>query len=166
MELFNGLGFELMTESDVESLTPIMKRAFDEDTKRHLGKDSGGPPGYDNGDFIQKWYFKGKTKPHKVTKDGALIGAICVWIYEGGENYLGNMFVDPLCQDKGLGVIIWNYIEQKYPETKRWRTDTPGFSRRNHNFYVNKCGFKIIKIENPKDEIEEISYILEKEVSK
>ena len=162
-EIFNGLGFEIMTEHDVNALAPIMKRAFDEDTKRHLGKDSGGPPGYDNGDFIREWYFQDKAKSYKVTKDGVLIGAICVFISENNANYLGNIFIDPLCQDKGLGLIVWHYIEQKYPETKKWSTETPGFSKRNHHFYVNKCGFKITKIKNPKDG-DEISYFMVKEM--
>ena len=48
-------------------------------------------------------------------------------------------------------LIIWNYIEQKYPQTKKWITDTPGFSYRNHHFYVNKCGFKIFHINDPKN---------------
>ena len=48
-------------------------------------------------------------------------------------------------------------------ETKIWRTETPGFSKRNHNFYVNKCGFKIIRIDNPGDFMKE-SYFMEKEM--
>ncbi|GAA0071155.1 hypothetical protein UT300003_26790 [Clostridium sardiniense] len=58
---------------------------------------------------------------------------------------------------------MWKYIESKYPNTKKWTTETPGFSKRNHNFYVNKCGFKIVKILNPHDlHIE--TYVLEKEI--
>jgi len=59
--------------------------------------------------------------------------------------------------------MIWKYIEQKYPNTKIWRTDTPGFSTRNHYFYVNKCGFKIYKINDPKDR-KSSSYLLEKKM--
>jgi hypothetical protein len=44
-----------------------------------------------------------------------------------------------------------------------WRTETPGFSKRNHYFYVNKCGFEIIKIENLKDKYDAM-YILEKQM--
>ena len=42
---------------------------------------------------------------------------------------------------------------------------TPIFSRRNHNFYVNKCGFHVVRIEKPKD-LEEGSFILEKKIWK
>ncbi len=161
MEVYNGLCFEKIVQDDVAALTEVMKRAFDEDTKRHLGEECGGPPGYDNGDFIRKWYFHSGAEAYKVSKDGRLIGGINVFIRSNNENALGNMFVDPLCQDKGIGTLIWKFIENKFPQTKKWRTDTPGFSKRNHNFYVNKCGFKVIRIENPKDKYEE-SYVLEK----
>jgi len=33
-----------------------MKKAFDEDARIHLGVETGGSEGYDNGDFIRKWY--------------------------------------------------------------------------------------------------------------
>jgi hypothetical protein len=161
MDIFNGIGFEIVTERDVEELTPIMKRAFDEDTQSHLGEKAGGPLGYDNGEFIRKHYLNSKATAYKAYKDNKLIGAVNVFINKNNENYLGNMFVDPLCQDKGIGLIIWRFIERKYPNTIKWRTDTPGFSKRNHHFYVNKCGFKIVKITNPKDKYEE-AYILEK----
>lgn len=163
MDIYKGLVFERMTEYDIDDLTIIMKRAFDEDAQRHLGEGIGGPPGYDNGDFIRQWYLHSNADVYKISKDGKLIGGINVFINKNNENFLGNMFVDPLCQDKGIGTIIWKFIEQKYPHTKLWRTETPGFSKRNHNFYINKCEFKVIRIDNPRDKYEE-SYILEKEM--
>jgi hypothetical protein len=38
-----------MVESDIPAVTYVMKRAFDDDTQKHLGKEVGGPPGYDDG---------------------------------------------------------------------------------------------------------------------
>lgn len=163
MENFNGFVFEKITEEDVAELTKVMKRAFDEDTKRHLGEEAGGPPGYDNGDFLRQWYLHESADAYKISKDGTLIGGFNVFVNDSNENFLGNMFVDPLYQDKGCGTIIWSFVEQKYPQTKMWRTETPGFSKRNHNFYINKCGFKVVRIDNPKDKNEE-NYILEKEM--
>lgn len=163
MDRFQEIEFEKVTQDDVSNMTEVMKRAFDEDTRRHLGEESGGPPGYDNGDFIKKWYLNSGAEAFKVLKDGVIIGGFNVFINKNNENFLGNIFLDPLYQDKGYGTMIWKYIEQKYPDTKKWITDTPGFSKRNHNFYVNKCGFKVVKIDNPKDKYEE-SYNLEKEM--
>ena len=163
MEIYSGLGFEKVSESDVQAMTVIMKRAFDADTQMHLGCDAGGPEGYDNGEFIRKWYLKDGVDAYKITKDGKLIGGINVFINDNNENYLGNVFIDPLLADGGIGTTVWKFIEQKYPETKAWRTDTPSFQKRNHNFYVNKCGFKIVKIKNPRDEFPD--FIMEKIMS-
>lgn len=163
MEVYGGLQFNIFNEVDVDVLTPIMKRAFDEDTQRHLNQPTGGPDGYDNGDFLRKYALNPASQAYKVSKDSKPIGAVIVWIKENNVNFLGNIFLDPEFQDKGLGLIIWEFIESKYSATVKWYTDTPGFSRRNHNFYVNKCGFKVVKIKNPRDKYNE-TYILEKQM--
>ncbi|MBP7175531.1 MAG: GNAT family N-acetyltransferase [Thermoclostridium sp.] len=161
MDQYNGLTFTAFDKSDVEILTPIMKRAFDEDSRRHLNEPTGGPDGYDNGDFLRKYALNKKSDAYKVSWNGKPVGAVIVWINKDNINYLGNIFIDPDLQDKGFGKKVWGYIENKYPDTIIWRTETPGFSKRNHHFYVNKCGFKIVRIVNPKDKYEE-SYQMEK----
>ena len=156
-----NLKYERITKADVEEMTPIMKRAFDEDSMRHLG-EAGGPPGYDNGEFIRKWYLSSGADAYKILLDGKIVGGFNIFTNEK-TRFLGNIFLDTDCQDKGIGSLVWKHIEEQYPDTKKWCTDTPGFSKRNHNFYVNKCGFKITRIENPKDD-RESSYIFEKEM--
>lgn len=79
------------------------------------------------------------------------------------QNFLGNIFIDPVEENKGIGKIVWDFIGQAFPNTKVWRTETPIFSHRNHHFYINKCGFHVVKIENPKD-IEKGNFILEKKM--
>lgn len=44
-----------LEESHIDTLTKIMERAFDEDTRIHIGEEKGGPDGYNNGDFLRKW---------------------------------------------------------------------------------------------------------------
>ena len=161
MEQYKGLTFTAFDKSDVEILTPIMKRAFDEDSRRHLNEPTGGPDGYDNGDFLRKYALSRKSDAYKVSWNGKPVGAVIVWINKNNINYIGNIFIDPDLQDKGFGKKVWEFIENKYPDTAIWRTETPGFSKRNHHFYVNKCGFKIVRIVNPKDKHEE-GYQMEK----
>lgn len=153
MKEYKGLQFDQLKESDVEILTSVMKRAFDEDTRIHLGRESGGPPGYDNGDFIRHWAIEDKSStPYKILKNGKVIGSVMVWINdETKENFLGSIFIDPSDENKGVGKTVWEFIEHEYPDTKIWRTETPIFSHRNHHFYVNKCGFHIVKIVNPRE---------------
>lgn len=148
---------------DIVELAAIMKRAFDEDTRIHLGKDAGGPPGYDDGSFLREWGMNPNASSFKILDNGNLIGGTILWINSNKENFLGTIFLDTSSEDKGIGTKVWKKIEEMYPDTIAWNTETPIFSRRNHNFYINKCGFHCIKIKNPKD-IEEGSFILRKEM--
>ncbi len=150
-----------MGEKDIPALTVIMKNAFDYDTRIHLGKKEGGPPGYDDGSFLRKWGLHPAATSYCIYLDKKLAGGIILWISQNKENRLGNIFIDPAYENKGIGTRIWQRIEQLYPDTKIWYTETPIFSHRNHNFYINKCGFHVIKIENPKNP-EEGSFVLQK----
>jgi len=164
MENFGGLGFRKFEKSDLDLFTQMFKKAFDNDSQIHLGID-GGPEGYENGDFLKKWYLHEDVTSYAIYKDNIPIGGIALWIKESNENFLGNIFIDSDFQDNGFGLIIWRYIEQKYPETKIWKSETPGFSLRNHYFYMNKCGFKISHINNPRNKTKSI-LCLEKVMSK
>lgn len=64
------------------------------------------------------------------------------------HNSVDLLYVYPDCHSKGIGHDIWKGIEEKYPKTKVWELVTPYFEKRNINFYVNKCGFKIVEFYN------------------
>jgi len=139
------LSFLIMTESDIPSVTPVMKRAFDDDAQKHLGKESGGPPGYDNGDFFREWLLPhDESVGFKILAGEEIIGGIIVWILPDGHNILGTVFVDPEYQDQGVGQRTWQFIERTYPETISWRLGTPAWATKNHYFY-EKCGFVIVE---------------------
>jgi GNAT superfamily N-acetyltransferase len=138
------ISFQLMADSDIPDLARVMKRAFDDDAQKHLGQESGGPPGYDNGDFFREWLLPYQESiGYKILRGGILIGGIIVWILPDGHNILGTIFVDPDYQDQGVGQRTWQYIERTYPETLSWRLGTPAWAIKNHHFY-KKCGFMIV----------------------
>lgn len=152
--------YEEFTEADIPELTKVMRRAFDDDAQKHLDEERGGPPGYDNGDFFRKWLFGyDESIGYKIMADGKAIGAFIVWIFDHGKNSLGNIFVDPDFQDKGIGTQAWQFIEATYPQAKSWRLDTPSWATKNHHFYEKKCGFSKI---DTKDEL----FIYYKDVGK
>ncbi len=164
MREYKGLLLEPLREENIDELTGVMTRAFDEDSRIHLGKDKGGPEGYDNGEFLRKWGLNRNSTAYSISMEGKRIGGLILWINPKTKvNSLGCIFVDTELQNRGIGRTIWEFVEKEYPDTKKWCTETPGFSRRNHNFYVNKLGFHVIRIENPMD-VEESSFILEKEM--
>lgn len=158
------LTFEPLTEEMIPTLAPIMKRAFDEDARIHLGEDDGGPPGYDDGSLLRKNISSPNATAFQISLDGVPAGGFILFLdHPAKRGYLGVIFLDPACENRGLGTRVWNWVESKYPDIAVWELDTPAFSRRNHNFYVNKCGFHIVRIENPRDEREGM-YCLRKEI--
>ena len=157
------LSFQTMEEIDIPALTPVMKRAFDDDAQKHLGKESGGPPGYDNGDFFRTWLLPyQESVGYKVISGEIVIGGIIVWILPEGNNILGTIFVDPEYQDLGVGWNTWQFIEETYLNTKSWRLGTPVWATKNHHFY-RKCGFERVD-SDPLIPPEEDSVIYRKEI--
>ena len=135
------LEWSKMVEADIPALTVVMKRAFDDDAQKHLGQESGGPPGYDDGDFFRTWLLPyEESVGYTIMSGDHLIGGIIVWILPEGNNILGTIFVDPDYQDIGVGKQTWKFIEETYPETKSWRLATPTWATKNHHYY-KKCGF-------------------------
>lgn len=159
---YDGLTFGPLTEADIEELKQIMTRAFNEDARIHLNEPTGGPEGYDDGTFLRKYAFDERTTSYKIAMDGKTVGSVILWINQETKiHYLGNIFIDTNIQNKGIGLRIWRFIEQEYPDAIKWCTDTPAFSSRNHHFYVNKCGFHVVRIEHPMDRYKG-SFVLEK----
>jgi len=85
-------------------------------------------------------------------QDEKMVGGAVLIINEDNNNILTLLFVDPTYFDKGIGYQAWLEIENRYPQTKSWTTETPTFLKKNVTFYVNKCGFHIIRVKDPKND--------------
>jgi ribosomal protein S18 acetylase RimI-like enzyme len=155
------LQFVEATSDDIPELTKVMTRAFDDDSKRHLGKPKGGPDGYDNGDFFSKWMISYKESVgYKILLGGRLVGGLIVWVFKHGKNNLGTIFVDPDYQDQGIGSQAMQFIFTTYQDSKSWTLETPSWALKNHHFY-EKSGFKKIR-ERPTDDHEGASFVYQK----
>lgn len=65
-----------------------------------------------------------------------------------GANMLEKLFILPCEQGKGYGYRAWLEIERSYPCKAGWTLRTPTCLINNVCFYVNKCGFSIIRVED------------------
>ncbi|MHA2245321.1 MAG: GNAT family N-acetyltransferase [Candidatus Hodarchaeales archaeon] len=140
-----NLSFKIAAEKDIPELTEIMTRTFDDDSQEFLGEPKGGPDGYDNGEFFQRWMIEEEASTgYKILLNDKVIGAFIVFIYESRKNVLGTMFIDPEYQNMGVGTRTWQFIEITYPDAN-WALDTPSWATRNHHFYTKKCGFKKVR---------------------
>ncbi len=152
---FEQLTFTPMVKKDIPLLTPIMKRCFDNDSQLFFQKTAGGPPGYDDGSFLEKWGFNPEATSYRIDLRGTPIGAIILFIHEEqGSGYLGNIFIDTDLSGNGYGSTTWRFVEHMYPKVKTWYAETPAVSYRNHCFYTNKCGFHIVGVEGGRDRFE------------
>ena len=140
-----------IVEEDIPGLTRAMSRAFDDDARKYLGRDKGGPKGYDNGDFFRKWLFSyDECEGYKIVANGEIVGGTLVWLAKDNNNIWGNVFVDPAWQNKGVGTRAWEFIERCYPAARSWTLNTPGYATGNHKFY-EKLGFERIREEDTTD---------------
>lgn len=128
---------------DIPSLTPIMKAAFDEDTRMHTELLADGPAGYDTGELLERLLKKENSISRVISCDGRVIGEYTI-IKDGGSFTLDLFFLDPEYASRGIGTIVWNHIEQSYPEAGSWYLETPSYSTRNRHFY-EKCGFRAVR---------------------
>jgi len=126
-------------DEDSAELTRVMTRAFDDDAKRHLGEEKGGPDGYDDGSFIARWAFHKDARCYVARLGHAIAGAIIV--FPGAErSVLGCIFVDPVLQRRGIGEALWRHASALHP-SRCWKLETPSWALSNHSFYEGRLGF-------------------------
>lgn len=134
-----NLDISLIREEDADELTRVMTRAFDDDARRHLGEEKGGPPGYDDGSFIARWAFHKDVRSYVARLGQAIVGATFVFP-DPEKAILGCIFVDPAWQRKGIGETLWHHVSTLHP-SRRWKLETPSWALSNHVFYEGRLGF-------------------------
>jgi len=138
------LQFKRMTKDDIPELTEIMTRTFDDDAQTFLGEESGGPPGYNTGEFLRKYAFEEGGLGWTIFADDKKVGAFIIFITPENDHWLGNIFIDPNYQNHQIGTRTWDFIEKTYSNARNWYLETPTWATRNHHFY-EKLGFVRIK---------------------
>ena len=88
-----------------------------------------------------------KGTAYRIVLDGRNVGGAIVSV-SGDRGDLQILFVSPKEHSKGIGYQTWCVIEKMYPQVRVWGTCTPYFEKRNIHFYVNRCGFHIIRFSN------------------
>ena len=89
------------------------------------------------------------AEAYRIFLDGEKVGGAVISVDKAflrGELEL--LFVNPEVHSKGIGYAAWCLIEKMHPEIIVWETCTPYFEKRNIHFYVNRCGFHIVKFWN------------------
>ena len=130
---------ESATLGDVEKLTEIQTRTFDDDNKwKPSGCSLEGPPGYDSVDWNAGWIVR--TPYYRIVFDGQIVGGLIVFDLGEGCYELGRIWVDPDFQNRGIGQHAVRLVFETFPEATRWTVGTPSWAVRNQHFY-EKVGF-------------------------
>ena len=86
------------------------------------------------------------AETYRIVARGEVAGGVVLRIDRAkrrGE--LALLFVSPRLHSLGIGQAAWRAVERLQPEVRVWETSTPYFEKRNIHFYVNRCGFHIVK---------------------
>jgi hypothetical protein len=126
---------------DYEELTKVMTSAFNEDTSMHTELKEDGPTGYNDGSLIKLLNEHENFESKKIIYNNTTVGAYTVGIKPNNEYSLEMLFIDPKYRESHLGSIVWKAIEDSFVDAKKWTVETPCYSKRNHHFYTEKCGF-------------------------
>lgn len=127
MEVYKGLCFTPFEERDVEILTPIMKKAFDEDTRIHLNEPSGGPDGYDNGEFLRKYALHKDSQAYKISWNNKPVGAVIVWINKNKTISSETSLSIRSCRVRASEKRSGNSLRTNIPTQRYGEQKLPGF---------------------------------------
>lgn len=126
--------FETATLADAEELMQLHAEAFAQD-QLDYGQ---GPAGH----HYLPWHQDVMVKQHyfKMMVAGQWVGGMVVEDKGQGHYFLNTLFIAPAMQGHGYGQRAMMFLEQAFPQAKRWSLFTPHKSYRNHRFY-EKLGY-------------------------
>ncbi|MHB8064529.1 MAG: GNAT family N-acetyltransferase [Ruminiclostridium sp.] len=145
----------LAEETDAKELRDIVLRAFNDDYVLYGSI----PPHFDSIEFHRSNIKSGMY--YKITYENKNIGGIKLFDLGDGHFNLGTIYIDPDYQNMKIGTKAIKFIEELYPNVKKWSLDTPYKSFRNHYLY-EKLGYVKVGEERPEQDKEFYLYLYEK----
>ena len=141
-----NISLQIVTATDTEQFKHDMQAAFQKGAEEAFGSITEEilPESHINASLSRPGSIA-----YKAMLNGEMIGGAIVQINpDTHHNHLDFLYVKHGTQSRGVGLAIWNAIEQMHPDTLVWETGTPYFEKRNIHFYVNRCGFHIVEFYN------------------
>ena len=97
-----------------------------------------------------------------ICDDDTFVGGAIVEDQGENEMDIALFFLIVEYQSKGIGKMALDMVEAYFPEAKVFRLITPSQVVRNTVFYVNKCGYHIVKVVDFDKEANTADYLFEK----
>ncbi|WP_339257945.1 GNAT family N-acetyltransferase [Paenibacillus sp. FSL R5-0713] len=130
-------------QEDAVVLTEMCTRAFDQAIKvwSECEKDIDRnlcPPDYSSVRMhryvIREWDY------YVVESDGCAIGGVSVNVLGRKHARIDKIYIDPVCQGRGVGSQVMRLIEAEFPQIDIWKLETSGRQLDNRHFY-EKMGY-------------------------
>ncbi len=94
--------------------------------------------------------------------DSKITGGAVVKDHGNGIREIELFFIQAENIGKGMGTEALKLVEAYFPDTRVWRLITPTQVMKNVVFYVNKCGYHIVRVEHFDREKNAGIYVFEK----
>lgn len=141
---------------EAEDILAVQKEAFRDDLEMY--KDYKTSPAAEP---IKRLLLKIEKNIHyTIFLEDKIIGGAEVRIYKEVECYINRIFLMPEYQNSGYGTQIMNFIENEYPDVKKWTLCTPHKNLRNHHFY-EKFGYNKIGEHKVTEHLSLVDYLKE-----
>ena len=124
-------------DADAQPLAEISRRAFEHDVN-YGAPGPCGPPGYDSPDWQSEMIRSGRF--FKVLERGRLVGGFVLFRLPDGSVEFGRAFLEPECQNRGIGGELLDFAEGVFHDGARFVLDTPAWNLRTQHFY-EKAGY-------------------------
>ncbi|MBM7865806.1 GNAT family N-acetyltransferase [Heliobacterium gestii] len=143
----NIVTLDVAKKEELPKFKRDLQEAFAVSVVETFGSDLDEPIPSDK-DIEESFNAAGAVIYHILSNGKKAGGAVLIIDEMTQHNSLALFFISVNEHGHGIGYKAWKAIEEKYPETKVWKTHTPYFEKRNIHFYVNKCGFQIVEYFN------------------
>lgn len=156
------LKIELLKKEEIELFNRTHDAAFDVQAKYFKDGVLPGPKEDDDEYDLNVFIDKTDYTVLAIYDDHTFIGGAIVQSLKNQEYEIFEFFIAIEYQSKGIGKQALELVESYFGDAKVFRLITPSQVIRNTVFYVNKCGYHIVKVIDFDKEENCADYVFEK----
>lgn len=140
-------------QDDLQELIELVKNCYEGEEVATVTRRDPGGKGYLDGRRATEWLNLENAQVVGCLEGQTLIGGAVVRSQkndDGNEFYqLITIFVLPNYRGNGSAQAFWQLIEKQFPAGE-WVLEIPLAARREHNFFVQKCNFRVAGMKSAK----------------
>ncbi len=156
-----NLRIERSKPSEFDLLNQMQKESFETSSNYFPNGKLPAPPEEDQS--FEKFLHDSNYTVLSIYCEHDIVGGAVVKEQETHVREIELFFIKADVIGKGIGSRALKLVEDFFPDTKLWRLLTPTLVMKNVVFYVNKCGYHIVKVKDFDRNTNFGMYVFEKE---